>query len=193
MICGDPPLGDARLYHAGEFDNYFFYPSRINTIKRQFIAIEAMRYVKSNFKLILAGKPDAQKYGQELQNYIYKNHLENRVILLGWISDEEKAKLLANAAGVVFIPHNEEYGYVTIEAFHSHKPVITFNDSGGPTDFVVDGHNGLVLEPSAKVLAEGMERLWSNRRALPAMGERAYQTLADHNINWDYVLENLLS
>ena len=49
-----------------------------------------------------------------------------------WISDEEKLRLLASARGVLYLPVGEDsYGYVTLEAFHARKAVLTMADSGG--------------------------------------------------------------
>jgi glycosyltransferase involved in cell wall biosynthesis len=187
-----PPLLHPERYYAGNFEEYFFYPSRISDAKRQMVAIEAMRYTRSNFKLILSGTPDTEAYGRRIKEYIARHRLEKRVELVGWVSDEEKSRLMANACGAIFIPHDEDYGYITIEAFTAHKPVITFVDSGGPTEFVVNGENGLVLEPDAAVLAEGMEQLYSNRKRAQEMGEHAFRTLETAKISWDHVIESLL-
>ena len=114
--------------------------------------------------------------------------------LLGRVSDPEKARLLAHAFAVLYLPVDEDsYGYVTLEAFHSSKPVITFTDSGGTNVLVVDGLNGLALEPSPVALAEGMERLWADRAGTREMGAAAYQTLARKQIYWEHVLDTLLS
>jgi glycosyltransferase involved in cell wall biosynthesis len=152
-----PPLDRPELFNPGEYGAYFFYPSRLNTIKRQHVAVEAMRHVRSPFRLVLAGKPDAEAYGQELHRRIEEWGLQDRVQLLGWVSEEEKARWMAGAFAALYLPHDEDsYGYVTLEAFHCHKPVLTFADSGGTDELVEAGVNGLVLEPSPVALAGGM-------------------------------------
>jgi glycosyltransferase involved in cell wall biosynthesis len=189
-----PPLLQPEIYHAGEFGNYFFYPSRMTSGKRQELAIQAMRYVKSNFKLVLAGKPDGETYGKHLNSLIERYRLQDRVVMLGYISDEEKARWMAGACAALYIPFDEDsYGYVTLEAFHSYKPVITLTDSGGTDEVIEHEWNGLILQPEAKALAEGMEKLWSDRKRTQEMGEAAYQTLSKHHIRWENVLDNLLS
>ena len=40
---------------------------------------------------------------------------------------------------MVFAPFDEDFGYVTLESFLAHKPVITATDAGGPLEFVEDG------------------------------------------------------
>lgn len=187
-----PPLLHPEQFHPGDFGDYFFYPSRVVASKRQIVAIEAMRYVKSPFKLVLAGNADTAAYHTELQNLIEKWGLQDRVTMLGWISDAEKVRLMADAYAVLYLPYDEDsYGYVTLEAFQSHKPVIVFRDSGGTDEVMEHNINGLVLEPTPQALAEGMEQLWTHRQQTMDMGENAFATLQRHYIDWDHVIENL--
>ena len=114
--------------------------------------------------------------------------------LLGWISEEEKARLMADAFAVLYLPVDEDsYGYVTLEAFHSSRAVLTLNDSGGTNELVEDGNNGLILEPTAEALAEGMERCWADRARARDLGQAALETLARRHIDWDHVVERLVA
>jgi glycosyltransferase involved in cell wall biosynthesis len=188
-----PPLDRPELFRCGKCDSYFFYPSRQNQIKRQHLAVEAMRHVRGNFRLVLAGKPDAEDYGRQLNHLIERWHLQDKVVQLGFISEEDKARYMADACAALYLPFDEDsYGYVTLEAFHSHKPVLTFNDSGGTNELIEDGLNGLILEPTPEALAAGMDALWSDKERARDMGEAAHQTLARHRIDWGYILDTLL-
>ncbi len=189
-----PPLKYPERFGPGDFGDYFFYPSRLNQIKRQHVAIEAMRHVRSPFQLVLAGKPDEAAYGEQLQDLIRQHGLQNRVHLLGFISEEKKAQLMSESFAALYLPFDEDsYGYVTLEAFHSHKPVITFTDSGGTNEVLIDGHNGLILEPTPEALAAGMERLWADRTRARQMGEEARRTVDVHGIAWPHILERLVA
>ena len=175
-----PPLDRPELFGPGEAGDYFFYPSRLNAIKRQHVAVEAMRHVRSPFRLVLAGKPDTEAYGAELRRRVEEWGLQDKVQFLGWISEEEKARWMAGAFAALYLPHDEDsYGYVTLEAFHSHKPVLTFTDSGGTDEIVEDGVNGLMLAPTAEALARGMEGLWAARGRTREMGRAAHETLRE--------------
>ncbi len=189
-----PPLLRPEIYRCADFGDYFFYPSRLNSIKRQALAIEAMRFVKSGFRLVLAGKADQELYLDDLRTLVKQHKLEDRVTLLGWISEQEKADLMANCYAALYIPYDEDsYGYVTLEAFHSAKPVITLSDSGGTDEVIENGVNGLILPPTAEALAAGMEELWSARQRTVHMGQAAQATLERHNIRWDHILERLVA
>ena len=56
--------------------------------------------------------------------------------------DERLIELYANALAVVYAPIDEDYGYVTLQAFLAGKPVITSSDSGGVLEWVEDGVTG---------------------------------------------------
>ena len=67
-------------------------------------------------------------------------------------------------AGVAFVPHDEDFGLVVLEAMQAGRPVITCTDSGGPRELVEDGVTGLVVDP---------ERRGGRRRDRAAVGPAA--------------------
>jgi glycosyltransferase involved in cell wall biosynthesis len=189
-----PPLGQPDTFTAGKAEDFFFYPSRILGHKRQRLVVEAAAHLKTDARVVIAGVPDEPDQLAILQDEIARNKLEDRVDLIPrWISEEEKADLMARSAGVLYVPFLEDsYGYVTLEAFHAHKPVITTADSGGPLELIEAGVNGLVVDPDPVSLAAALDTLRADPDAAAAMGERAYQVLQDRDINWDHVVSSLL-
>ena len=189
-----PPLSRPEKFCSADYGDCFVYVSRLNPRMRQALAIQAMKYVKSPFKLILAGQADPEAYGTELQRLIRLLDLEDRVQLLGWVTEQQKIDLLANACAVLYLPREaDSYGYPTLEAFAANKPVITLADSGGPTEVIEDSSNGLIVEPQAEALAAAMERLWGAKIRAALMGRNAYDSIRFHNICWERVLEALVA
>ena len=187
-----PPLPNAKQFYKGDYGDYFLYTSRISTIKRQILAVEAMRHVKSNFRLVLAGKGDTQEQEDMLRAQIERYGLKNRITITGWVSEEEKIRLTANAYGCLYIPFDEDsYGYPTLEAFQSNKPVITCTDSGGTDEIIENGVNGLICNPKPEAIAAAMEALWQDRKRINEYGENAFASLKQHNIDWDNVIEKM--
>jgi glycosyltransferase involved in cell wall biosynthesis len=187
-----PPLPRDHPFREGEPLDYMVYVSRLCPIKRQTLAIEAMRHRKGSFRLVLAGAADVPGYLEALHDLIRRFDVADRVELRGWVSEESKADLLAGSVAALYLPHNEDsYGYATLEAFHSGKPVITVRDSGGPLEAVEDGVNGLVAEPNPEALAEAMDRLWTDRARTAAMGKNAGRTVEALGITWDHVVGSL--
>jgi glycosyltransferase involved in cell wall biosynthesis len=187
-----PPLDNSGIFNCTDYGDYFFYPSRINFSKRQHLAIESMRFVQSGVKLVIAGSPDTKDDIDHIEKLVRKYNLHDRVtIIREFISQERKAELFANALGCTFIPFNEDYGYVTLEAYYSRKPVIACDDSGGTDIFVKDGMTGLVVPPDAKAIAGAMDKLYYNRNLAKEYGNNGYQNLISLNITWEQVVKRL--
>ena len=189
-----PPLPDEEIYSAQAYGDYIFYPSRLSRSKRQHLAVEAMRHVKSNVKLVLAGRGDSKEDESLIFGLIEKWQLGDKVTFINRsISQEERAKLYQDALGVIYIPFDEEsFSYVPLEAFQSEKPVIAATDSGDAEILIKDGITGLVAPPDAKSLAEAMDRLYLNKRKAQEMGMNGLLLLRELNISWANVIEKLV-
>jgi glycosyltransferase involved in cell wall biosynthesis len=80
---------------------------------------------------------------------------------------------------------------VTLEAFLSHKPVVTTTDAGGPNEFVTDGANGWVTAPDARALGDAIRSLDADRRKSARMGDEGYDLA--RGITWSGVIDRLTS
>lgn len=188
-----PPLLEPEKFYCDQFDNYLFYPSRINHGKRQHLATLAMHYTKTPIKLVIAGHPNHPKDLELLQETIEKYGLHDKVILLASrIAEQKKIDLMANCLGCVFIPFDEDYGYVTLEAFSAKKTVITCQDSGGVLSFVKQNETGLIAKPDPQELAHYFDHLYQNKHKARQLGEAGYERLKEMNLNWNYILRKLL-
>lgn len=189
-----PPLKNHELYYKEKTGDYLFYPSRITPLKRQHLAVEAMRFVKSGVRLVIAGKAEGG-YLEQLKYIIHKYDLYHRVEIRNeWISDEEKRDLFASALGVVYIPFEEDsYGFVTMEAFYSGKPVIACTDSGGTKEIIEDNINGFVTRSDPRSIAEAMDLLYENRSLSEQMGIEGLKEITRRDITWTNTIRRLLS
>ncbi len=182
-----PPPGADRLYCAEEW-GYVFVPSRLESLKRQDLVIEAARLLRCPLRILIGGTGGQHN---RYANMIEKYGLHDRVRLIGSFSEEEKLVLYAHALGVVFVPQDEDLGYITLEAMLASKPVITCHDSGGPLEFVLPGETGWVTDPTPQALAEAMENLWENKTRSQRLGAAGRIYLRDQNLSWDSVVETL--
>jgi len=185
-----PPANDDKLRCDG-YENFVFYASRIDPMKRQRLLVEAAKFIKSDTKIYVAGK-GSERETAYIQQLIEKYGLSERVKLLGFISEEEKIDYYAGCLGVYFGAFDEDYGYITLEAFFSKKPVIVHEDAGGPLEFVDHGRNGFVIKADPAVIAAKIDEWSENRDMAKEMGERGYNTLLEKKINWDHVIDSLL-
>ena len=92
--------------------------------------------------------------------------VESRVTFLGEVSESELIDRYAACRAVAFTPFDEDYGFVTPEAFSAAKAVMTCRDSGGPTELVVHGESGFITEPTPAALAAALGRFVARRHGL---------------------------
>jgi glycosyltransferase involved in cell wall biosynthesis len=191
-----PPLPNSDIFHCGPSGDYILYVSRMVHHKRQWLAVEALRFTKTPVRLILAGPcdPDAALYLRRLNSMIHEYGLASRVTVVPtWISERDKADLFAKCLASIYMPYNEDsYGYPTLESFQSGKPVITTSDSGGTTELVSDGVNGIVSAPDAEAIAEAMDTLFLNRQTALDLGLLGRAIVGEHHLSWENAIDKLL-
>lgn len=185
------PCPDMEQFTDGSYGNYILMPSRINITKRQLLAVEALQHTNSGIQLYIMGKADHPDEKNKLVQRVNELGLSSRVKFLEFVPQEEKFKLYANARAILFIPQDEDYGYITLEGMASSKAVITASDSGGPLEFVIDGDNGFVCDPSPLSVAQAIDTLGKDKNTAKIMGKKAKQRLKDMNISWEYVVKEL--
>lgn len=185
-----PPPNADRL-RAGAYGDYLFAPSRLGPHKRQTLMIEALAHCSSAVRLVIAGPPDAPGYLEQLRSLARARGVEDRVSILGAIDDQTMIRHYAECRAVVFVPVDEDYGYITLEAMLAERPVITVHDAGGPLEFIRDGVEGLVTDPDPVALGAAFERVMADRAAAEAMGIAGRATFDAKGISWDTVVETL--
>lgn len=187
-----PPHG-ADQFFTREAESFLFYPSRLCGLKRQDLVLRALAKTKEAVTVHFAGRPDHPDYAHELAQLAKSLGVSDRVKWLGGVTEEAKLDAYARCLGVVFPPIDEDYGYITLEAMLSRKPVITCRDSGGPLEFVEDAKTGLIANPTPESLGAAMDRLWQDRRGAREMGEAGRDHYVGLNITWENVVSTLLA
>lgn len=182
-----PPRLAASI-RSGAYGDYFVLVSRLEKVKRIDLAIEAVAHAGGNARLVIAGDGSERA---ALAARIEALGLGQRVRLAGRVEDAELIELLAGARALLFTPFEEDYGYVTLEAFLARKPVITTTDSGGPLEFVEDGVNGIVAAPTPAAVGDAVARLAADTRAAARLGEAGHARA--RGISWDGVVEQLMT
>jgi glycosyltransferase involved in cell wall biosynthesis len=187
QVLYPPPAHEGRYHHDG-YGDYVFIVARLNRLKRIHFLIEAMAHVKSSARCLIAGEGPEEA---ALKRLAYKCRVADRVEFLGYVDDEKLIDLYANCFAFFYAPYDEDYGLATIEAFKSHKPVLTATDSGGVLEFVQDGVTGYVVPPSsAEMLAERIDQLHADRALCRQLGEVGYERV--RGITWDRTIERLV-
>ncbi len=110
-----PPSG-LRGIHQGR-GRHLFTVSRLDAPKRIDLIVRAMAHVQSGVELHIAGTGPQEGPLRELAAG------DPRIHLLGYLNDARLVDAYASAIAVPFVPDREDYGYITLEAMLSGKPV----------------------------------------------------------------------
>lgn len=159
--CLEPWLSDR------EKDNQvFIFLGRLGFEKRVDLLIEAFARLQSrkpNISLLIVGDgPDnvvsqLKRLAQQVEN----------IHFTGFMLGEMKANLLASCDAFCSPSPYETFGLTVVEAMASGIPIVTVN-SGGVSDYIVDGVNGYLVPPDdVEALANCLEQvLVSNNTAI---------------------------
>lgn len=175
---------DLSGFHRPRRGRYLFTVSRLDHPKRIDLLIEAMRHVRAKLELWIAGTgPDGERL-RELAGG------DSRIKFLGFVNNDALLELYAHALAVLFVPYQEDFGLVALEAMNAAKPVIITTDAGGAVELVVDGDTGYVTDPKPRAIGAAIERLASRRRRARRMGQAGHGRARE--VTWGRVCATLL-
>lgn len=177
----------ANRIGPGPFGRYILSVGRLETVKRVDLGIRAIAAMGGTTRLVVAGSGTQEA---ALRRLAAELGVTDRIEFAGAVDDDTLIRLYAGALGVLYAPFDEDFGYVTLEAFLAHKPVVTAADSGGTLEFVVDGVNGCVCEPGPGPIADAFSRLAGDLRLAQSMGDAGYDRA--RLVTWDGVVEKLV-
>ncbi|MFH1478512.1 MAG: glycosyltransferase family 4 protein [Candidatus Omnitrophota bacterium] len=182
-----PRLADRIL--PGPYDDRILYIGRLNELKRPDLLIKAIKYVKkAKISIIGAGPED---YSKSLQGLINDYDLFDRCEILGFLKDEELISRLSKARAVFYAPLDEDYGFITIEAFLAKKPVISCIDSGEIRTFIEETGAGFLSNSDPEEIAKNINKVYDmNDKELENISMRGYELAK--NITWDNIIKRLV-
>ena len=182
-----PPRAD-RFYSRPP-ENFVLAPSRLQDHKRHRLLLEALAQVEAPVGALVVGDGPLRT---ELEELAERLEVDQRVRFTGRLSNAELQEAYARCLAVFFAPRHEDYGYISLEAMLSAKPVLTCLDSGGPTELVVDGETGAVVEADPEALAAVLDD-WAARPATAEnLGKAGRQRYFELNISWERVVRDLI-
>jgi glycosyltransferase involved in cell wall biosynthesis len=182
------PPPPQRHYHCADYGDFIFAYSRMAPLKRIGLIIEALATpAAAGVRCVIAGDGEDRS---TLEAYAREWRIDDRVQFVGRVSDEQLTTYLATCRAVCFVPKDEDYGMVTIEAFASGKPVITASDSGAPVELVVSGVNGEVVAPTRDDLGRALGELAGDRARAERLGVAAAKRASE--ITWDAAVAKLV-
>jgi glycosyltransferase involved in cell wall biosynthesis len=159
-----PDLSYAGTVHNGidlsrypfrdEKEDFLLFLGRINREKGPELAVDVAH--RTGRKLVMAVKM-AEQFEQDYWREVVEPRLDGSEEIIGEITVDEKADLLARAAAVLFpIQWPEPFGLVMTEAMASGTPVISFANGAAP-EVILDGITGFLVE-TLDEMCEAVER-----------------------------------
>ena len=190
-IASEPlyPPPPQRAYRCDGYGDYIFAVSRLTRLKRLSLLVEALADpAAAGVRCVIAGEGEEQR---TLEQAIATRGLSSRVTLIGRIDDHQMLDHLARCRAVCFPPFDEDYGFITVEAFASRKAVVTCSDSGGPAELVTHDVNGKICAPRPDALALALRALMDDAAAAERMGQAALDTVSQ--MTWPLAVSRLLT
>lgn len=140
-----PPVDLSEIKLNKKKEDYFLVLNRLVRGKGTEVIVEAAS--KLGIPLKVAGT------GPEMEKL--KKSAGKTIQFLGWVSDEERVKLLQNAKALIVAAEDEDFGITAIEAQAAGTPVIA-PASGGFLETVEDKKTGLLYGGPGTVNAESL-------------------------------------
>jgi len=181
-----PPL--AGKLQPGPSGDYVLSVGRLEGNKRVDLIVRALAHGDRSVRLVIVGDGPLRS---QLEQVAVAAGVADRVTFTGGIADDQLVRLYAGALAVVFPPFDEDYGYITLEAFLAHKPVVTTTDSGGPLEFVEHGVTGSVADPTPESVGDAIAHLARDRARARALGDAGFDRA--RAITWDGVVDRLMA
>jgi len=190
-----PPVFNPEIYRSEDYQPFIACVCRMEYHKRQHLLVEAMRYTRSNAKLLLAGASSSDQYPRTLKLKVLQYGLSQKVEIQDrWISEEEKSQIFNRCRAVAYLPFDEDsYGYPSLEAQHASKPVLSTWDSGGVPELIVDRRNGRLVDADPKSIAMAIDELIEDRALAERMGSEGPRRIAELDITWNRVINSFAS
>lgn len=113
------------------------------------------------------------------------------VTIAGRVDADRRNRAYADTSIVVAPALREDYGLTALEAMAWGKPVIVCRDGGGLVEIVESTGAGLVVEPTAGAIADGVERILGDEALALELHDRACAVRSSHT--WDRANEQLLA
>jgi glycosyltransferase involved in cell wall biosynthesis len=181
-----PPPPHAGRYRFEALGDFLLFAGRLDRLKRVDLLVEALAHASRDVRLKIAGRGPLEASLRELAE---ARGVSSRIDFLGFVPDEDLLTLLAQARAAVYAPLNEDYGYVTLEAFLSGKALVTTDDAGGVLEFATP-ESGFIAEPTPESLGASMTLAWNTPpvrlREMAEVGRKKVEP-----IQWDVVIDTL--
>jgi glycosyltransferase involved in cell wall biosynthesis len=155
--------GFRRKFSLSNDDFVLLFLSRIDYIKGLNLLVPAIKKISINYpniKLIIAGA-DWNGYEKKVRAWIRKYKLEDRVIMVGFLSGSDKRNAFAGSDCFVLPSMKENFGISVVEALSTGLPVLISNGVYIWEKIIQNG-GGWACDYSTESIAESITHILKN-------------------------------
>jgi glycosyltransferase involved in cell wall biosynthesis len=150
------------------------FVGRICRTKGLLSLVEAVRDL-DGVHLTIAGPDDGDGTSESLRALAATLPV-GRVTMRGWITPDERTKLIAESHICVLPSVTENFGNFAVEAASGHRPVVVTRNTG-VAEFL--GDDALIVESNAPELREAIVRLVGDVALRDSLANRGYRRVAE--------------
>jgi glycosyltransferase involved in cell wall biosynthesis len=172
---------------CAKVDDLILFVGRIIRPKGLHVLLESLNYLNKPVSVKIAGPIQDTRYFKELlgSGILQKRGLHD-VEWLGCLTQDEMVGWYRRASIFINPSIMDDFGIVNLEALACGTPVIA-SDSGGMTDIVKNGVNGLLVPPNdPKQLAIALEKLLESEKLREEYGRNGRRLVEEH-FSWDMI------
>ena len=170
----------------------FIFVGRLVFYKNIEVIVKATNIVKKHIPdiklMVIGGGPQFNM----IEKRILELHIEKNIIFKGYVSSQEKTRLISESNAMLFPSLCEGFGLVILEAFAQGKPVLV-SDVEPMSKIIQHENTGFVIDPhDEKAWSEYITRLIKNPQESKKMGMQGKKTLKE-KYNQEKFYQNIIN
>lgn len=172
-IIGEPFENQEKINFKDK-ENFISFVGRLDREKNAIALLEIFKESKihTDWKLQIIGDGSERK---NLEQFVEKNQLQDRVIFYGTKTSEEILKLLRRSKIFGFTSLKEALPTVLLEAMFCGNAIISYNCNYGPSDIVKNNSGFLIDVNNKEDFIQKLEMLTNSDEKLEKMMENAFK------------------
>ena len=170
-IIGEPFENQEKINFKDK-ENFISFVGRLDREKNVIALLEIFKESKipADWKLQIIGDGSERK---NLEHFVEKNQLQERIIFYGTKTSEEILKLLRRSKIFGFTSLKEALPTVLVEAMFCSNAIISYNCNYGPSDIVKNNSGFLIDVNNKEDFIQKLEMLTNSDEKLEKMMENA--------------------
>jgi len=179
-------LSEFRAQYARPDEKIIFHVGRLVYEKGADLLVEAAPRVLNRVpdaKFVIAGHGPLLP---ALRRRVHEMYLADKILLSGFVSDDDRDRLYVAADVCVFPSRYEPFGIVALESMAAGTPVVV-SDVGGLGSVVANGQTGLTTYPeNIDSLAEAIVRALEDTAASARLAKQALEVVQER-MTWPVI------